>query len=82
MTGSQFFNAALNRIMRRYDITQYTMCDELSVGQNTITNWRKNTDSVRLYYLREIDRKYGLTDAEIIGMVRGGNKNEAVQKRR
>lgn len=71
MTGDDFFRALIQRIKKKNRLTNVALADRLVVHHNTIPRWNAQPESVRLYYLREIDRRFGLTDEEIISIVRG-----------
>lgn len=76
MTGDDFFRAIVKAIKRKNGLTNEAFAKRLWVHHNTIPRWTQQPDSVRLYYLREIDKRFGLTDEEIIGIVRGTSDDE------
>lgn len=47
------------------------LTDNLYISENTAMNWVMNPGSVRLYDLRTIVQKCGISDAEIISWFRG-----------
>ena len=71
MTGDDFFRALIQRIKKKNRLTNVALADRLVVHHNTIPRWTSQPESLRLYYLREIDKRFGLTDDEIISIVRG-----------
>lgn len=54
-----------------HGITQEEMANELGVTENTLIKYKREPLTVRLRFLREMDKRYGLTDEEIVRIVRG-----------
>lgn len=52
-------------------LTQAGLAEELHVTSNTITHYKDDSGTCRLWFLRQIDKRYGLTDEEIVRIVRG-----------
>ena len=63
--------ATIEWIRSIHAITQEQMAAELGVTPNTLSHYKKDPAAARLKFLREIDRRYGLTDEEIVRIVRG-----------
>ena len=60
----------IKRIREENGITNVEFTEALGVHKNTPLRWKTHPDSVTAYYLHRMDELYGLTDEEIISIVR------------